>query len=126
MGWQPGPCHRLQPRHPGSGQSGSSIKPLVYALAFTQRSEDSRPRWRAHSTIRMTDVFKDTDGWYPRNVGEVLGHEQPAMALAWSQNVATASLRRTRASEMTRFARHLGFRTEGWRDELGRRWARAG
>ena len=104
-------------------QSGSSIKPLVYALAFTQRSEDGRPRWRAHSTIRNDrHVFKDTDGWYPRNVGGKYSDTSSlAMALAWSQNVATASLLEELggASEMTRFARHLGFRTEGWRDELG-------
>jgi penicillin-binding protein 1B len=104
-------------------QSGSSIKPLVYALAFTQRDPDGKPAWRAHSTIRNDrHVFKGTDGWYPRNVGGKYSETSTlAMALAWSQNVATASLLEALGGppEMIRFARQLGFSTAGWREELG-------
>lgn len=104
-------------------QSGSSIKPLVYALAFTKRTAGGAPAWRAHSTIRNDrHVFKDTNGWYPRNVGGKYSETSTlAMALAWSQNVATASLLEALGGprEMIGFARHLGFRTNGWREELG-------
>lgn len=104
-------------------QSGSSIKPLVYALAFTRRDGSGTPIWRAHSTIRNDrHVFKDTDGWYPRNVGGRYSETSTlAMALAWSQNVATASLLEALGGpdEMVGLARRLGFSTEGWRSELG-------
>ncbi len=104
-------------------QSGSSIKPLVYALAFSQTGPDGRPKWRAHHTVRNDrHVFKGTDGWFPRNVGGQYSAESTlAMALAWSQNVATASLLEALGgpSEMIGFARRLGFTTEGWREEMG-------
>lgn len=104
-------------------QSGSSIKPLVFALAFSGTGDDGRPAWRAHHTVRNDrHVFKGTDGWFPRNVGGKYSEESTlAMALSWSQNVATASLLEELGgpTEMIGFARRLGFSTEGWREEMG-------
>lgn len=104
-------------------QSGSSIKPLVYAMAFAERDAAGAAPWRAHSTIRNDrHVFTGTDGWYPRNVGGKYSSTSTlAMALAWSQNVATASLLETLGgpTAMVAFARRFGFSTRGWRDELG-------
>ena len=104
-------------------QSGSSIKPLVYALAFSQTGDDGAPTWKANSTVRNTRrVFPDTDGWMPRNVGGKYSTTSTlAMGLSWSENVATASLLEELggAAAFKGFAQRLGFDTTGWRDELG-------
>jgi len=104
-------------------QAGSSIKPLVYAMAFAQRDTAGERVWRADSTVKnQRRVFPNTDGWMPRNVG---GKYSPtsalAMALAWSQNVATASLLEDLGGPVPfkRFAASLGFETAHWRDEMG-------
>ena len=104
-------------------QSGSSIKPLVYAMAFSQRDSEGQPTWQANSTVRNgRRVFPNTDGWMPRNVGGKYSTTSTlAMGLAWSENVATASLLEELggAPAFIAFAQQLGFDTSGWRDELG-------
>ncbi|MBO84019.1 MAG: hypothetical protein CL927_01560 [Deltaproteobacteria bacterium] len=104
-------------------QAGSSIKPLVYAMAFAQRDSAGNRLWSAHSTIdNHRHTFKNTNGWTPRNVGGKYSPESTlAMGLAWSQNVATASLLEAvgGAVPFKRFATKLGYETAHWRDELG-------
>jgi membrane peptidoglycan carboxypeptidase len=104
-------------------QSGSSIKPLVYAMAFSQLDAAGQPSWRAHHTVRNDrHVFKGSDGWYPRNVGgKYTATTTLAMGLSWSQNVAAASLLEELGGpkEFKLFAQQMGFDTTAWRDELG-------
>ena len=104
-------------------QAGSSIKPLVYAMAFHQRDQTGQRIWAADSTIaNHRHTFPNTNGWTPRNVG---GKYSPtsalAMGLAWSQNVATASLLEAVGGPVPfkSFAKKLGYETTHWRDELG-------
>jgi len=104
-------------------QAGSSIKPLVYAMAFAQRDDKGEREWAAHSTIaNHRHIFPNTNGWNPRNVGGKYSSTSTlAMGLAWSQNVATASLLEALGGPVPfkRFASKLGFETGHWRDELG-------
>lgn len=104
-------------------QAGSSIKPLVYAMAFAERSPSGEREWAAHDTVRNDHrVFPNTDGWRPRNVGwKYTPRSTLAMGLAWSQNVATASLLEELGGPkpFKKFATRLGFDTTHWRDELG-------
>jgi penicillin-binding protein 1A len=104
-------------------QAGSSIKPLVYAMAFDRRDPAGLRVWSAHSTIaNHRHTFKNTNGWTPRNVaGKYSPTSALAMGLAWSQNVATASLLEANGGPVPfkRFAARLGFETGHWRDELG-------
>ena len=104
-------------------QAGSSIKPLVYAMAFAKRDDKGERVWSAHSTIaNHRHTFKNTNGWTPRNVGGKYSTTSTlAMGLAWSQNVATASMLEALggAVPFKRFATTLGYETGHWRDELG-------
>lgn len=104
-------------------QAGSSIKPLVYAMAFAQRDAEGKRLWRADDTVRNDHrVFPNTDGWRPRNVGgKYTTTSALAMGLAWSQNVATASLLEELGGpvEFKKWANQLGYDTSAWRDEMG-------
>jgi len=104
-------------------QPGSSIKPIVYALALSLRDDEGKPRFTAAHAVRNSrGVFPDTNGWNPRNVG---GGYTPtaslAYGLAWSQNIATAALLAESGGPvaMKKLAWRLGFDTTGWPDELG-------
>ena len=104
-------------------QSGSSIKPLVYALAFSEAGPDGYPAWRSSDTVsNQRKVFKDTDGWMPRNVGGTYTETSTlAMGLAWSQNITTARLLEALGgpAALIDFAQRVGFDTTGWREEMG-------
>ncbi len=104
-------------------QAGSSIKPLVYAMAFAERDAEGQRVWRAHDTVRNDHrVFPNTDGWRPRNVGWKYSNTSTlAMGLAWSQNVATASLLEELGGPVPfkQWATKLGYDTSHWRDEMG-------
>lgn len=75
-------------------QAGSSFKPLVYALAFDQRTDDGRPKFTMASTVPNNPrTFPNTDGWRPRNIGGRYSTTTTlANALPQSLNIATASL----------------------------------
>lgn len=104
-------------------QPGSSIKPMVYALALSRTGPDGKPLLTAsHSVRNHRAPFPDTNGWNPRNVGG--GYTDTASlayALAWSQNIATAALLAESGGPkaMIDFADKLGFDTRGWPLELG-------
>lgn len=104
-------------------QAGSSMKPVVYAMALSTRKPDGSRAWSAHSTIpNMKRVFPNTDGWSPRNIsGDYSATSTLAMGLAWSQNVAAASLLEANGgpAAFKTFAAKLGYDTSAWRDELG-------
>lgn len=105
-------------------QPGSSFKPVVYALAFAQTAPDGGPRFTAASTEPNSPrVFKTPKGdWRPYNVG---GEATPTAALAeglaWSQNIATASLLDDLGgpAPLKAFAQRAGFDTSAYPDELG-------
>jgi membrane peptidoglycan carboxypeptidase len=105
-------------------QPGSSFKPLVYALAFQQRNPDGTPRFTAASTEPNSPRdFKTPQGtWRPRNVG---GEYSPtaslAQGLAWSQNIATASLLEEMGgpAPLIAFAAQVGFDTSKFPAEMG-------
>ena len=104
-------------------QSGSAIKPLIYAMAFSRAGEDGHPAWTAGDTLpNQRRTFPGTNGWRPRNVGgEYSETTTLAMGLAWSQNVATASLLEKLGGPeaMIAFARRFGFDTASWPHEMG-------
>ncbi|MBN1334795.1 MAG: transglycosylase domain-containing protein [Deltaproteobacteria bacterium] len=104
-------------------QAGSSFKPVVYALAFNQQGPDGKPRWTAaHTVPNTTRKFEGTDGWTPRNVGgEYSVTTTLAMGLAWSQNIATASLLEEAGGPdaLLPFAARAGFDTSRWKKEMG-------
>ncbi len=104
-------------------QPGSALKPLVFALALSQKNPDGSWRFTPATALRNSrGVFPDTDGWNPRNVGG--GYTTTAAlayALTWSQNIATAALLQEAGgpAELIALARTLGFETRGWPEELG-------
>lgn len=105
-------------------QPASSFKPLVYALAFTQRKPDGSLRFTASSTEPNSPrEFRTERGrWRPRNVGGEYGETASlAYALIWSQNVATASLLEQLGGPrpLIDFAARMGFDTSGFPEELG-------
>jgi len=105
-------------------QPGSSIKPLVYALAFQAEHNDGTPKFTAASIEPNTPrIFKTAHGdWRPRNIGdEATVTASLAQGLAWSQNIATASLLEHLGgpAPLTAFASTLGFDTKAWPAELG-------
>jgi penicillin-binding protein 1B len=105
-------------------QPGSSFKPLVYALAFEQSGTDGAPRFTAASTEpNAPRTFKTAQGdWRPRNVGgEASVTASLAQGLAWSQNIATASLLEELGgpAPLIAFAGTLGFDTRAFPVELG-------
>lgn len=105
-------------------QAGSSYKPLVYALAFSQNNPDGTPKFTAaHTEPNEPRTFKTPAGdWRPRNVG---GEYSPtaclAQGLAWSQNIATASLLEEVGGPkaLIPFAQKLGFDTSKYPEEMG-------
>lgn len=104
-------------------QAGSSMKPLVYAHAFSLRDAAGARRFNAGSTVRNDKhVFPNTDGWSPKNTsGDYSGTSTLAMGLAWSQNVTTASVLEASGGPVPfkAFAKTFGYETGHWRDELG-------
>lgn len=104
-------------------QPGSSFKPVIYALAMSRTDEEGRPLYTAATPIpNERRVFPGTDGWMPRNIsGEYSPTSCLAMALAWSQNVATAGLLEMLGGPeaLLPFARKLGFDVEPWPHEMG-------
>ncbi len=105
-------------------QPASAFKPLVYALAFTEKKPDGTPRFDASSTEPNSPRDFKTEGgrWHPRNVGgEYSGTASLAYALIWSQNIATASLLEQLGGprRLIDFAARLGFDPSGFPEELG-------
>jgi membrane peptidoglycan carboxypeptidase len=105
-------------------QPGSSFKPVVYALAFAAENNDGTPKFTAASIEpNAPRVFKTAQGdWRPRNVGgEATVTAALAQGLAWSQNIATASLLEELggAAPLIAFANTLGFDTRAYPPELG-------
>ncbi len=105
-------------------QPGSSFKPLVYALAFMQKTAGGARRFTAASTEPNSPrEFKTPQGsWRPNNVG---GESTPtaalAQGLAWSQNIATASLLEDIGGPepLIALAGKVGFDTRAFPEELG-------
>lgn len=105
-------------------QPGSSFKPLVYALAFSQVNADGTPKFTAASTQpNLPRVFKTPQGdWRPYNVsGESSVTASLAQGLAWSQNIATASLLDTLGGPrpLIEFAKNIGFDVSTFPEEYG-------
>lgn len=104
-------------------QPGSSFKPLVYALAFNTPGPDGHPKFTAaHAVPNTPREFKGTGGWRPRNVsGEYSATASLAYGMAWSQNIATASLLEELGgpAPLIRFAQQLGFDTSKFKSEMG-------
>lgn len=104
-------------------QPGSSFKPLVYALAFNTPGTDGRPKYTASYAVPNSPrEFKGTGGWRPRNVsGEYSSSAALAYGMAWSQNIATASLLEELGgpAPLIQFAQRLGFDTSRFKAEMG-------
>jgi membrane peptidoglycan carboxypeptidase len=104
-------------------QGGSAFKPVVYALAMSQ-TEGGRPRFTA-STVEPNAprTFKTPRGdWRPRNVmNDYTETACLAYALAWSQNIATASLLEAAGGpqKLIDFASKAGFETGHFPPEMG-------
>lgn len=105
-------------------QPGSAFKPLVYALAFDQKNPDGTPKFTAaHAVPNAPRTFDTPEGdWRPRNVmGEYSSTACLAQGLAWSQNIATASLLEELGGPrpLIEFATRLGFDTSKFPAEMG-------
>ena len=105
-------------------QPGSSFKPLVYALAFSQKNPDGTPKYTAAATVPNSPrVFKTPQGdWRPRNVGgEYSTTACLAQGLAWSENIATASLLEELGGPkpLITFAKTLGYDVSHFPEEMG-------
>jgi membrane peptidoglycan carboxypeptidase len=105
-------------------QGGSAFKPVVYALAMSTRTPEGRPRYTAASTQpNKPRVFRTPQGdWRPRNVsGDYSDTACLAHGLAWSMNIATASLLEDLGGPgpLVGFASKLGFDTRAFPHELG-------
>ena len=104
-------------------QAGSSFKPLVYALAFDTKGPDGSPAFTAADTMpNAPRNFEGTGGWRPRNVGgEYTATASLAYGLAWSQNIATASLLEKAGGpkKLIALATKLGFDTRSFPAEMG-------
>ncbi|MBI2379066.1 MAG: transglycosylase domain-containing protein [Deltaproteobacteria bacterium] len=105
-------------------QAGSAFKPVVYAHALSQKDATGKPSFTAASAMpNAPRVFKTPSGdWRPRNVGgEYSETACLAHALAWSQNIATASLLEAAGGPkaLVPFAQKLGFDTRRFPEELG-------
>lgn len=104
-------------------QPGSSFKPLVYAMALSQLGDDGLPAWRPHHTVKNNRrVFPNTDGWTPRNIsGDYSATTTLAQGLAWSQNIAAASLLEELGGPraLIDFATMLGYETRHFPAEMG-------
>ena len=104
-------------------QPGSSFKPLVYALAFSQKDEQGDPIWNSFDTIpNERRTFPNTNGWRPRNNGGKYSETSTlTKGLTWSENVATASLLEKLGGPkpLIEFAQQLGFDTTKFPEEMG-------
>jgi len=104
-------------------QAGSSFKPLVYALAFDTKGPDGSPAFTAADAMPNSPRnFEGTGGWRPRNVGgEYTATASLAYGLAWSQNIATASLLEKAGGpkKLIDLATKLGFDTRSFPAEMG-------
>lgn len=104
-------------------QPGSSFKPLVYALAFNTPGEGGHSKFTAfHAVPNAPREFAGTGGWKPRNVGgEYSSTTCLANGLAWSQNIATASLLEEVGGPkpLIALAKKLGFDTRSFPEEMG-------
>jgi len=104
-------------------QAGSSFKPLVYALALSQRNGDGSHQWNAFDTVpNQRRTFPNTNGWRPRNNGGKYSVTSTlAKGLARSENIATASLLESVGgpTKLIEFADSLGFKTDKYPVELG-------
>ena len=109
-------------------QPGSSFKPVVYAMAFEEKNPDGTSRFTAASTEPNSPrPFKTPGGiWNPRNVGgEYSSIASLAHGLAWSQNIATASLLEDMGGtvegpkRLITFSQKMGFDTSKFPAEMG-------
>lgn len=105
-------------------QPGSSFKPLVYALAFGQKNPDGTPKFTAATAEpNAPRTFDTPEGdWRPRNVkNEYSSTACLAQGLAWSQNIATASLLEELGGPrpLIEFATKLGFDSSKFPVEMG-------
>lgn len=104
-------------------QPGSAFKPLVYALAFSQAGPDGHPAFTAaHAVPNSPRSFANTNNWRPKNVmGEYTSTASLANGLAWSQNIATASLLEELGGPgpLIEFAKKIGFDTSHFPAEMG-------
>ena len=105
-------------------QPGSSFKPLTYAMAFEQTNPDGTPKFTAATAEpNTTRTFDTPQGkWTPRNVGgEYSTTASLAQGLAWSQNIATASLLDDAGGPkaLKAFAKTLGFDVSKFPEEMG-------
>ncbi len=105
-------------------QPGSSFKPLVYALAFSAKTPTGAAKYTSASTQPNSPrEFKTPAGrWRPTNVGgESMVTACLAEGLAWSQNIATASLLEELGGPqpLIDFAKKCGFDTTSFPVEMG-------
>ena len=104
-------------------QAGSSIKPLIYALALSRLGPDGHPALTAaHTLPNQPRTFANTNGWRPLNVGDDYSPTSTlAMGLAWSQNIVAASLLEEVGGPkaLIAFANTLGYDTSKWPVEMG-------
>jgi penicillin-binding protein 1A len=104
-------------------QGGSAFKPVVYALALSE-TDRGKPRFTA-STVEPNAprTFKTPRGdWRPRNVmNDYTDTACLAYALAWSQNIATASLLDAAGGPeaLIGFATRAGFDARRFPPEMG-------
>jgi penicillin-binding protein 1A len=104
-------------------QAGSAFKPMVYALAFSRMDGNGMPLYKASDVVgNDRRVFADTEGWRPRNISGHYTITSPlANAIAWSQNVATASLLEELGGPryLVDFAGRMGFDPRWLPEEMG-------
>ncbi|MBM73973.1 MAG: hypothetical protein CMK59_01125 [Proteobacteria bacterium] len=104
-------------------QAGSSLKPLVYALAFSKTDKEGNRLWKSFSTLpNQRKTFPNTNGWRPRNNGNKYSDNSTLTAgLVWSQNIVTASLLESIGgpNELIGFADKIGFDVSNYPFELG-------
>lgn len=104
-------------------QAGSAFKPIVHALAFSRMDGNGMPLYKSSDVVANDRrVFENTDGWRPRNISGKYTVTSPlAQAMAWSQNVATASLLEELGGPryLVDFAGRIGFDTRWLPEEMG-------
>ncbi len=104
-------------------QAGSSVKPLIYALALSKLGPDGHPALtQAYTLPNEPRTFPGTNGWRPLNVGDDYSPTSTlAMGLSWSQNIVAASLLEQSGGPraLIAFANRIGFDTRAWPVEMG-------
>jgi membrane peptidoglycan carboxypeptidase len=106
-------------------QAGSSFKPMVFTLAFSQFDENGNTKWKSFDILKnQRKTFKDTNGWRPKNIGtsEVYSRTTTvANAITRSQNIATANLLEANGGPkaLIAFAKDVGFDTSNFPEEMG-------